>query len=129
METFEKLDVWRLAKVLALDVYRSLRHCRDFSFRDQMQRAAVSIPCNIAEGVERNSQAEFKNFLGVAKGSAGELRTQIIMAKDLDYLENEGLERLTESSVRVSQMLGGLIRSVDTGSLPRRPSALNPRVS
>ena len=94
-----------------------------------MQRAAVSISCNIAEGVERNSQAEFKNFLGVAKGSAGELRTQIIMAKDLDYLENEGFERLMESSVRVSQMLGGLIRSIETGSLPRRPSALNPRVS
>ena len=79
--------------------------------------------------MERNSQAEFKNFLGVAKGSAGELRTQIIMAKDLDYLENEGFERLMESSVRVSQMLGGLIRSIETGSLPRRPSALNPRVS
>ena len=129
METFEKLDVWKLAKVLAVEVYRSLKHCRDFSFRDQIHRAAVSIPCNIAEGVERNSQAEFKNFLGVAKGSAGELRAQIIMAKDLDYLEKETFEKLMETSIRVSQMLGGLIRSIETGSLPGRPKIPNPRSS
>jgi four helix bundle protein len=129
METFEKLDVWKLAKMLALDVYRALRQCRDFSFRDQMQRSAISIPCNIAEGVERNSQAELRSFLGVAKGSAGELRTQIIIAKDLDYLEGEAFERLMETSVRVSQMLGGLIRSIETGSLPGRPKIPNPRSS
>jgi four helix bundle protein len=123
------LDVWKLAKMLALDVYRALRQCRDFSFRDQMQRSAISIPCNIAEGVERNSQAELRSFLGVAKGSAGELRTQIIIAKDLDYLEGEAFERLMETSVRVSQMLGGLIRSIETGSLPGRPKIPNPRFS
>jgi len=129
METFEKLEAWKLAKVLALEVYRSLKNCRDFSFKDQIHRAAVSIPCNIAEGVERNSQAEFKSFLGVAKGSAGELRTQILMAKELDYLEKEAFERLLEASIRVSQMLGGLIRSIERGSLPGRPKIQNPRPS
>ena len=129
METFEKLEVWMLAKVLALEVYRCLKNCRDFSFRDQIHRAAVSIPCNIAEGVERNSQAEFKNFLGVAKGSAGELRTQIIMAQELNYLEKEAFERLMEASIRVSQMLGGLIRSIEKGSLPGRPKIQNPKPS
>lgn len=129
METFEKLEAWKLAKVLALEVYRGLKNCRDFSFKDQIHRAAVSIPCNIAEGVERNSQAEFKNFLGVAKGSAGELRTQIIMAQELDYLEKETFERLLEASIRVSQMLGGLIRSIERGSLPGRPKIPNSRPS
>ena len=129
METFEKLEVWRVAKVLALEVYRSFKNCRDFSFKDQIHRAAVSIPCNLAEGVERNSQAEFKNFLGVAKGSAGELRTQIILAQQLGYLENEDFERLMEASIRVSQMLGGLIRSIERGALPGRPKIQNPRIS
>jgi len=129
METFEKLEAWKLAKVLALEVYRGLKNCRDFSFKDQIHRSAVSIPCNIAEGVERNSQAEFKNFLGVAKGSAGELRTQIIMAQELDYLEKETFERLLEASIRVSQMLGGLIRSIERGSLPGRPKIPNSRPS
>ena len=120
METFEKLAAWRLAKTLALDAYRSLRHCRDFSLVNQIQRAAVSIPCNIAEGAERNSQAEFKSFLGVAKGSAGELRTQLILAKDLEYLEKKSFERLWEASIRVSQLIGGLIRAIERGSLPGR---------
>ena len=127
METFEKLEAWKLAKVLALEVYRSHKNCRDFSFKDQIHRAAVSIPCNIAEGVERNSQAEFKNFLGFAKGSAGELRTQLILAQDLDYLDKKTFEELLELSVRVSQMLGGLIRSIERGSLPGRPKLPNPR--
>ena len=121
METFEKLAAWKLAKTLALDTYRSLRHCRDFALMDQIHRAAVSIPCNIAEGVERNSQAEFKNFLGIAKGSAGELRSQLILAKDLEYLEHEAFERPWEASIRVSQLIGGLIRSIEKGSLPARP--------
>ena len=124
METFEKLDVWKLAKMLALDVYHALRHCRDFSLRDQIHRAAVSIPCNIAEGAERNSQAEFKNFLGVAKGSAGELRTQLILARELEVLGPEAFDRLMEISVRVSQMLGGLIRSIEKGALPSRPKVV-----
>jgi len=108
------MDVWKLAKMLALDVYRALRQCRDFSLRDQIHRAAVSIPCNIAEGAERNSQAEFKNFLGIAKGSAGEL----------EVLGPEAFDRLIEISVRVSQMLGGLIRSIEKGALPSRPKVV-----
>lgn len=121
METFEKLDAWKSAKALALDAYRSLKHCRDFSLVNQIQRATISIPCNIAEGVERNSQAEFRSFLGVAKGSAGELRTQLILAKDLEYLEEDAFVRLWEASIRVSQLIGGLIRSIEKGSLPARP--------
>ena len=113
MKTFEKLEVWREGKVLAVEVYRSFRACRDFSFRDQIHRAALSVPANIAEGVERNSAAEFKNFLGVAKGSAGELRTFLSIAGELDYLPKDQEGKLVESCIRLSKRIHALILSLE----------------
>lgn len=114
MDTFEKLAVWQEGRILAVEIYRSFRDCRDFSFRDQVHRAALSVPANIAEGVERNSAAEFKNFLGIAKGSAGELRTFIRIAGDLTYLEKDQLERLLDRCVRLSKKIHCLIVSLET---------------
>ena len=112
METFEKLEVWRKSKDLAIRICKALKDCRDYSLRDQIQRAAVSVPSNIAEGMERNGRAEYRNFLGIAKGSAGELRTQLLILLELGYVEEtEGREMLTES-IRISKMLNGLIRSL-----------------
>ena len=85
METFEKLEVWREGKELAVEIYRSFRGCRDFSFRDQIQRAAVSVPANIAEGLERNSPAECKQFMSFAKGSAGEVRAFLLLRRKFSY--------------------------------------------
>ena len=73
--SFEDLEVWKRAKALAVTICRVFSSCRDFGFKDQISRAAVSIPSNIAEGAERNSPREFRQFLGYAKGSSGELRT------------------------------------------------------
>lgn len=115
MRTFERLKVWELAKNLAVQVYKKFGGCRDFGFRDQICRSAMSISSNVAEGVERNSSGEFRNFLGVAKGSAGELRSQLILANDLGYLPKEDFQSLLDQSVRISQMLGGLIRSIQNG--------------
>ena len=89
-----------------------MRESRDFGFRDQITRAAVSVPSNIAEGVERNSKAEFKHFLGIAKGSAGELRTQITIARELEYLADQEAGEMLGESVEISRMLHGLIRSL-----------------
>jgi len=89
-----------------------MRESRDFGFRDQITRAAVSVPSNIAEGVERNSKAEFKNFLGIAKGSAGELRTQITIARELEYFNEQEAKEMFGESVEISRMLHGLIRSL-----------------
>lgn len=113
METFEKLDVWREARILAAEVYRSFHFCRDFSFRDQVHRAALSVPANIAEGVERNSAAEFKNFLGIAKGSAGELRTFLRIAGDLAYLEKDRQAQLLDHCIRLSKRIHCLIASLE----------------
>ena len=112
METFEKLEVWRKSKDLAVRICTALKGCRDYGLRDQIQRAAVSVPSNIAEGMERNGRAEYRNFLGIAKGSAGELRTQLLILLELGYVdEEEGREMLNES-IRISKMLNGLIRSL-----------------
>mgnify|MGYP003342060721 CR=1 FL=1 len=112
METFEKLEVWRRSKDLAVRICRAMRESRDFGFRDQITRAAVSVPSNIAEGVERNSKAEFRNFLGIAKGSAGELRTQITIARELEYFTEQAAKEMLGESIEISRMLHGLIRSL-----------------
>ncbi len=79
--SFEELDVWQRACKLAVRAYEILKGCRDYGLKDQMTRAAISIASNIAEGAERNSKAETIRFLHIAKGSAGELRTQVYIAQ------------------------------------------------
>src|SRR6188508_1986815 len=88
-ESFEKLDVWRRSHALSIEVYRLLKDCRDWGFKDQITRSANSIADNIAEGSERMGKSEFKQFLGYAKGSAGETRSQVIRAIALGYISSE----------------------------------------
>jgi len=79
-ESFEKLDVWKRAHALSIEPYRLLAECRDWGFKDQLTRSGYSIADNIAEGAEPVSKAELKQFLGYAKGSAGETRSQVLRA-------------------------------------------------
>lgn len=111
-ESFEKLEVWQKSKDAAVRVCRLTRDWRDFGLRDQMSRSAVSIPSNIAEGAERLSRAEFRQFLGYAKGSAGELRTQLCIAEELGYLDAEIAQSLRDELIQISRMIHGLIRSL-----------------
>ena len=83
---FERLDVWQRARVLAVQVYRGLHDCRDYGFRDQIGRSALSVPSNIAEGMERGSDKEKCHYLRIAKGSCAELRTQLLIGCDIVYL-------------------------------------------
>ena len=109
---FEKLEVWKKSARLSADLYTSLATLKDFGFRDQITRAGLSIPSNIAEGYERESKKEMVNFLNYAKGSAGELRTQIYIGMDISYIDSEtGLRWLREAE-EISKMLHSLIRSV-----------------
>ena len=110
--SFEDLEVWQRSKALAVDVCSILRDCRDYGFRDQITRSAVSVPSNISEGAERPGRAEFRQFLGYAKGSAGELRTQIIIAGDLQYFSADQTSRMVAECRELSRMLWGLIRSM-----------------
>jgi len=95
-----------------LKIYRELHKCRDFSFRDQMRRSAVSIMNNIAEGFERKGNKELKRFLYIAKGSCGEVRSMSYLALKLKYLSEESFKEINIMSVEISKMLTGFISKI-----------------
>src|SRR5687768_3641807 len=112
---FEELQVWQKAKALSVAVYRSCRigaTARDRALRDQMQRTSVSVMSNIAEGFERYSGPEFRHFLSIARGSVGELRSQVYLAEELGYLRGEDAGRLRAECVEVTRMLTSLRKTL-----------------
>jgi four helix bundle protein len=111
-QSFEDLEVWRLARKLAGDIYRALGACRDYNFRNQITDAACSISNNIAEGSERIHRSEFIQFLGYAKGSAGESRNQLYLAEDLGYIAPENAEQLRSEARLIGGKIYSLIRSL-----------------
>lgn len=116
IESFEDLLVWQKAMDLAEQVYRVTSSgllSKDFGLKDQLQRAVVSIPANIAEGFERKSTREFQQFLNIAKGSCGELRCLIILANRIGYLDKNQNFSLCRQSIEISKMLSGLLRSLN----------------
>jgi four helix bundle protein len=112
MARFEDLEVWKRSARLSADLYEGTSHLKDFAYRDQVTRAGLSISSNIAEGYERGSTKETASFLNYAKGSAGELRSQIYVGMDIGYVDDAtGLHWLCES-IEISRMLHNLIRAV-----------------
>jgi four helix bundle protein len=112
-ETFEKLEVWRRGHALSIEIYRLLKQCRDWGFKDQITRAANSIADNVAEGAERPGKAEFRVFIGYARGSAGETRSQVLRAKALSYMMAGDADRITGELLEISRMLRGLYKSME----------------
>ena len=110
--SFEDLDVWKRGCRLAVEVSQTVAKTREFYIRDQMQRAALSIPSNIAEGSERDSKLDYIRFLRIAKGSAAELRTQCYIAAKLGILKPEDSTRFANECKEIASMLQGLIRSI-----------------
>lgn len=105
---FERLLVWRRAREVVRVVYRlsdSGRLRNDWPLRDQMRRAAISVVSNVAEGYERGRRGELRQFLGIAKGSCGELRAQLYIAKDVGYVDGEEFEDLLTRLMEVSRLL------------------------
>jgi four helix bundle protein len=110
---FEDLKVWQKARALNIKVYQLTLNetfSKDFGLKNQIRNASVSISSNIAEGFERNGNKEFSQFLSIAKGSAGEVRSQLYLAKDLEYIPEENLQTLVDDLKEISKMLNGLIR-------------------
>ena len=108
---FEDLLVWQEAMKLAGDIYSNLKSCQDYRLRDQMQKSAVSIASNIAEGFERKSNKEYIYFLYVALGSCGELRTQIYLAKHIKLFDLTLGDSLIYRTRKISSMLFSLIQT------------------
>jgi len=108
---FEDLDVWQRGRQLCADVYKKLDRIHNFGFRDQITRSALSIPSNIAEGFERESAKECLQFLSYAKGSCGELRTQIYIGMDVGYIDESHGQLWLREAREISSMISGLIKT------------------
>ena len=112
MDAFEQLEVWKRSCHLCVDMYKALEACRVLGFKDQLGRSALSIPANIAEGYERNSSREFARFLKIAKGSCGELRTQLYIGKESGLLDKPQATEFIQEAGEISKMLQGLIKTI-----------------
>ena len=101
---------WQKAREQSILVYRGFGDIRDFGFRDQIQRAAVSVMNNIAEGFERQTNKEFRQSIYIAKGSCGELRTQIYIGMDVNYIDGQKGQIWIKDVIQISAMISALIK-------------------
>lgn len=111
----ENLEVWRRACDLAVTICRESAGVRQFALRTQIQRSAISVPSNIAEGSERDSAADFIRFLRIAKGSIAELRTQILIARRLDQWEQDQFILADREAREIGAMIQGLNKYLTSG--------------
>ena len=112
---FEDLIAWQKARTLTQTIYRMTRQgslARDFRLSGQMQRAAVSVMCNIAEGFERGNRAEFHYFLSIAKASCAELRSQLYVGFDVGHVSSPRFEKILLDAEELARILGGLRAAV-----------------
>ena len=118
IERFEDLIAWQKVRLLCKVIYKATRHgsfSKDFGLSNQIQRAAVSILSNIAEGFERGGRGEFHQFLSTAKASCAEVRSQLYVALDIGYLNQSDFERLLAQAEEVARIVGGLRAAVGKG--------------
>src|SRR5690606_34072214 len=118
INSFEEITAWQKARVFNLEIYTATgatgAFSKDFVLRDQIRRASVSISSNIAEGFERETPKEFIRFLYIAKGSAGEVRSQLYLAFDLKYISEKNFEKLKNEVTDISKLLSGLINYLNS---------------
>lgn len=107
--SFEDLLIWQEGMKLCDEIYAVLRKCKDYSLRDQMQRSAVSIPSNIAEGFELSTNRAFIRHLYISKGSGGELRTQLYIAIKQGYIDQDKGNQLVDLTKKLSSMISKFI--------------------
>lgn len=112
IERFEDIIAWQKAQELTLSIYKEFTNSKDFGFRDQIQRASVSIMNNIAEGFERRGDKEFKHFLFISKGSCAEVRSMLYLALNLGYINKEQHEKYYNLSLDISRLLSGFIKTL-----------------
>ena len=112
-KSFEDLKIWQDSRDFVKSIYEltsSNKFAKDFGFKDQIQRAAVSIMNNIAEGFERNNNKEFIIFLKYSKGSAGEIRSMLYVALDLDYIDESTFEKYYTSAINIITQISNFIK-------------------
>src|SRR3989344_1009479 len=116
IQKFEDLIAFQKARELAKSIYKEFRYCKDPGFKDQITRASVSVLSNIAEGFERGTKQEFLNYLYIAKGSAGEVRAQLYVALDANYLNLETFKYLNSLAQECSRLIQSFAEKVKKGA-------------
>jgi four helix bundle protein len=118
INSFEEIKAWQKARELNAEIYKvttkNNSFSKDFGLRDQMRRCSISISSNIAEGFERETTKEFRRFLYIAKASAGEFRSQLYLASDLEYISTEEFNKLNLKVNDISKMISGLIKYLNS---------------
>lgn len=112
IQKFEDVVAWQKAQDMAIEVYAAFNELKDFSFKDQIRRAAVSVSNNIAEGFDRSSNADFTRFLYMAISSVSETRSMLYLAERLKYIDNAQKMTLINRTDEVSKIIRGLIKSM-----------------
>lgn len=112
--SFENLFVWQQARELVKHIYLMMNDCRDWGFKDQIQRAAVSVMNNIAEGADSGSDSKYINFLNIAHGSCSEVRSMIYLCEDLKLCDSEHAKSLREKTLIISSGINNLTKSIKT---------------
>jgi four helix bundle protein len=125
MEALENLEVWKRACRLSVNLYKAMTGSKEYGFKDQVTRAALSIPSNIAEGYERETDRTRIQFFKIAKGSCGELWTQLMIGREAGFIDAEVCKQLEQETKEISRMIWGLIRyyqNCNQGELATRSS-------
>ncbi len=117
IQRFEDLVMFKKARELTKVVYTSLISCRDYGFKDQIQRASVSVVSNIAEGFESGTKQEFLNYLYIAKASAGEVRAQLYVAYDIGYVNIQTFKNLNLLAEECSRLVASFIKKLKAGGM------------
>jgi len=120
IQRFEDLEAWKISREVTKEVYRvsvNEKFIRDFGLRDQICRASVSIMSNVAEGFERDGDKEFIQFLYIAKASCGEVRSQLYVALDQNYISEGDFDLIYAKLIENSQIISGLIKYLKQSDL------------
>jgi len=112
IQKFEDITAWQKAQDLACEIYLEFNHSKDFGFRDQICRAAVSISNNIAEGFDRRTDADFARFIHISIGSCSEVKSMLYLAARLNYIEKEKSQFLLEQANEISKISRGIVKSL-----------------
>jgi four helix bundle protein len=109
IDNFEDLEIWKTSRLVVKNVYSDFKETKDFTFKDQICRAAISVMNNISEGFNRNGTKEFVQFLKIAKGSAGEVKSMYYIAHDLNFID----EKLrTERQSEIQGLVNGISKLI-----------------
>lgn len=122
---FEDIIAWQKAQDLAVAIYNAFEHSRDYGFKDQIQKAAVSVSNNIAEGFDRGSSKEFIRFLYISTSSCSEVKSMLYLSCRLNHLNNEQSKQLILKTEEIGRIIRGLIKAIYNKSINEKQKTAN----